>query len=157
MGVKAKTLTGSRAVISINGKVAGIFSNVSYSVNYGLEPIYTLGNYGGQELVYTSMDTIGITVSGFRVLDNGPYVIGSVPRLQDLLNHEDITVTLVDRQSGKTTANILGVRSGGYDSNASARGLHDLTIRMTGLVLSDESDKTAQGEGTGAVPTVPYG
>lgn len=153
MGVKAKTLTGSRAVLAINGKIAGVFSNVSYSVNYGLEPIYTLGKYSGQELVYTSMDVINIVVSGFRVLDNGPYVIASVPRLQDLLNHEDISVTLIDRQTGKQTVNILGVRSGGWDQDAAARGLHNLTVRMTGLTLSDESDASPQDD----VGAVSYG
>jgi hypothetical protein len=143
MGVKAKTVTGARAKLYINRRLAGIFTSVSYEVNYGVTPIYILGRYNAAELVYTDMDVITMSVSGFRVLGNGPFNIGSVPQLQDLLQHEDIDVQLIDRQETDPTKNliatILNVRPLGFSSASSSRGVQDLNVRLQGTVFGDEA------------------
>ena len=139
---------GARAQLHINGVIVGIFNSVSYGVSYGADPIYVLGRFSAAEIVLTGMDAISVTASGFRVINGGPYKVASVPKLQDLLNHEDITLALFDRQStdNKPIMTVVGVRPTGYDTSVSARGLQDLTVKFMGLTLSDEDgdqDETA--------------
>jgi hypothetical protein len=152
MGVKAQSFTGARAKLYIKGVLAGIFSNVSYGVTYDVSPIYILGRYNAAELVYTGMDVVNVTATGFRVMANGPYEVGSVPQLQDLLNHEDISLQIVDRQATDATkANVMtvtGVRPLGFNTSSSARGVSDLTVNFQGNLLNDES---GHQEDTGAV------
>ncbi len=143
MGVKAKTMTGARAKLWVNGVLTGIFSNVSYGVTYDVSPIYILGRFNVAELVYTGMDVVNITATGFRVMENGPYANASVPQLQDLLNHEDIVIQLIDRQAASAQkANVMtvtGVRPLGFSTSSSARGASDLTVNFQGMLLEDES------------------
>ncbi len=143
MGVKAKTVSGARCKLYVNGQIVGIFSSVSYGVTYDASPIYILGRYNAAELVYTGMDVVNVTCTGFRVMDNGPYEAASVPQLQDLLNHEDITLQIIDRQAtDPTKANVMtvsGVRPLGFSTSSSARGVNDLTVNFQGMLLEDES------------------
>lgn len=150
MGVRAKTMHGSRAQVMIDGQVIGIFNNVSYGVKYDANAIYVLGAFSAQEIVLSGMEAISVDCSGFRVVDNGPYNVASVPRLQDLLNHEDITLAIFDRQSGKQIMTVIGVRPTGYSTSVAARGLQDLSVNFMGLRLSDENDPNGQDESPGA-------
>ncbi len=152
MGVKAKTMTGARAKLYINQQLIGIFSNVSYGVTYDVSPIYILGRFNAAELVYTGMDVVNVTATGFRAMGNGPYEASSVPQLQDLLNHEDISLQVIDRQAtDPSKANVMtvtGVRPLGFSTSSSARGVNDLTVNFQGTLLEDESGNQ---EDTGAV------
>ncbi len=143
MGVKAASLTGARCKLYISGKLVGIFSNVSYGVTYDVSPIYILGRYNAAELVYTGMDVVNVTATGFRVMANGPYADANVPQLQDLMNHEDIALQIIDRQATDATkANVMtvtGVRPLGFSTSSSARGVNDLTVNFQGNLMNDES------------------
>jgi hypothetical protein len=150
MGVKAKTMHGSRAQLMIDGEIVGIFNNVQYSVRYDANPVYLLGRFSAAEIVLTGMDTVNVSASGFRVVDNGPYEVADVPTLQELLNHEDITLALFDRQTGKQIMTVVGVRPTGWGTSVGARGLMDLNVDFMGLRLSDEHDPNGQDETPGA-------
>ena len=161
MGTRSKTITGARAILWINGKKAGIFNSCSADVAYGVTPIYTLGKHGPQELVYTDMSPVDVRVSGFRVFNNGPYAIGSVPQLKDLLTHEDISVTIIDRggvdnqghevPKDSSILTVQGVRPTGYGISTTSRGLYDLNISMQGLTVYDETNLSEQGEDNATV------
>ncbi|WNM70096.1 hypothetical protein [Myxococcus phage Mx1] len=150
MGVQAKTMHGSRAQVMIDGQIIGIFTNVSYGVRYDATPIFVLGRFSAAEIVLTGMEAINVSCSGFRVVDNGPYKVASVPRLQDLLNHEDISLSIFDRQTGKQVMTVVGVRPVGYSTSVAAKGIQDLSVEFMGLVLSDENDPNGQDETPGA-------
>lgn len=150
MGVKAKTMHGSRAQVMVDGVIIGVFTNVSYGVRYDANPVHVLGRFSAAEIVLSGMEPISVDCTGFRVVDNGPYGQISVPRLQDLLNHEDITMAIFDRQTGKQIMTVVGVRPTGYNTSVAARGLQDLTVNFMGLVLSDENDPNGQDETPGA-------
>lgn len=111
---------------------------MSYGVSYDANPVFILGKFNAAEIVLTGMDVIGVTCSGFRVLDNGPYKVATVPKLQELLHHEDITLAIFDRQTGKQVLTVIGVRPTGYNTSISAKALQDLTVNFMGLALSDE-------------------
>jgi hypothetical protein len=135
----AKTLTGARVKLYVNGTLAGIFNSCDYSVTYSAEPVYIMGKYNAAELVYTGMGTVNVTASGVRVPNNGPYEIGNVPQLQQLLTATDITLDLVDRQSGQNIMHVTGVLATGYNSDTANRNLHSLVVNFTGTTFSDES------------------
>ena len=142
---KALSMHGARAKVIVDGQVVGIFNSCSYGVAYDANPVYILGKFNPAEIALTGQEPISVQCGGFRVIDNGPYVIASVPKLQDLLNHEDITLSLVDRQSGKTVMTVVGVRPTGYSTDVAARGLQSLNVSFQGTAMGDESDEAAGG------------
>lgn len=148
MGTKSLTMHGSRAKVFINGKVVGIFGNCSYGVRYDANPVFILGRFNPAEIALTGQEVIEVQCSGYRVVDNGPYKVASVPKLQDLLNHEDITLAIVDRQSGKTLLTVYGVRPTGYSTEVASRQLQSLQVSFSGISLEDEAGE--QGD-NGAV------
>jgi hypothetical protein len=157
MGVKAKTFHGSRAQVMIDGQIVGIFANVSYGVRYDANPVHILGRFNASEIALTGMEPISVSCSGFHVIDNGPYKAASVPRLQDLLNHEDITLAIFDRQTNKQVLTVVGVRPTGYNTSVAARGLADLSVEFMGLALWDENDPNGQDDTpAGAKPGTLY-
>ena len=97
-----KTLHGARATLSIDGKIVGLYSQVSYGVQYDVQPAYILGRHSPGELVYTAQEPVQISCTGFRVFNNGPHGDAKVPKLQDLLNHSDISISVFDRQNPGT-------------------------------------------------------
>ena len=93
-------LSGARCQLIINGRIVGLFTQVSYGVSYDAQPSYILGRYSPAEITYAGQEAIAINASGYRVVDAGPHTVADVPRLQDLLNHEDISIALFDRKTG---------------------------------------------------------
>ena len=156
MGQQAQTFHGSRAKLLIDGEVIGIFNNVSYGVNYDANPIHILGRFSPAEIVLTGQDAITVQASGFRIIDKGPYnkIQGAkVPQLQDLLNHEDISLAVIDRQTGKQIMSVVGVRPTGFNSTLNARGVTEIQVTFVGTVLSDEEGDQQEGGSGDAAPT----
>lgn len=148
MGVTQQILNGARAQLIVNGKIVGIFTNCSWGVAYDVQPAFILGRYSPAELTYTAQEAIRVTASGFRVIDNGAHVAAAIPKLQDLMAHQDISLALFDRQTNKQIMTVLGVRPEGYDTDVAARSISAFTARFLGLRAEDESG--SQGEAAGA-------
>lgn len=139
MGTKSLTMHGSRAKVIINGKVVGIFGNCSYGVRYDANPVFILGRFNPAEIALTGQEAIEVQCSGYRVIDNGPHAVASVPMLQDLLNHEDFTLAIIDRQTKKEIMTVVGVRPTGYSTEVASRQLQSLQVSFMGIAISDES------------------
>lgn len=141
----AKTMTGARAQLIVadstskEGKVVGIFSNVSWGLALDQQPIYVLGRYSPAETVYTAQEAINVTATGFRAVDAGPHVSAKVPKLQDLMNHEYMELAVFDRQTNQRIAKIHSVRPTGYSTSVAARGIQEVTVNFIGLLVDDES------------------
>lgn len=144
----SKVMVGARAKVYVNNQLVGIFETCSYNMSIGTEPIHLLGRYSPDEITPTSYEAVTMNCSGFRVVDNGPHVLPAVPKLQDLLTLEAVTLAVIDRQTGKTILTAIGCIPNSYNGNHNARATSRVTINYTGLRLSDESG--AQDEG-GAV------
>lgn len=150
-----KVMNGARAKMGIYDPstglthIVGLFNNVSYNMTYEAQPAYILGRFSPAEIDYTSMDVVSITCSGFRVVDHGPHVEAGVPKLQDLLLAEYITLTIIDRQreaqglDGRI-AIFKNVRPTGYSTTISARNLEEITVTFVGLAVDDESTTNAE-------------
>lgn len=135
----SKVLTGARCKIYVNNKLVGIYETATYNMNIGTEPIHILGRYSPDEITPTSYEAVTISCSGFRVVGQGPHVLPAVPKLQDLLTLEAVTLAVVDRQSGKTILTAIGCVPNSYSGNHNARATSRVTINYTGLRISDES------------------
>lgn len=135
----AKTLAGTRAVISVNNQVVGLFESCTYGVNIGTEPIHILGRFGPDEIVPTSYEAVTINCSGFRVVDQGVHLLPKMPKLQDLLNLGPITISIRDRQTGKLIMNAIGCIPTSYNTGVNARATSRISVTYVGIKLTDES------------------
>lgn len=141
--MQSKVMTGARAKVYVGTNPIGIFTNVSYGLQYDVQPIFILGRFGPDESVITGQDAVQINASGWRVIGAGPHAMegARVPRLQDLLFHEEMQITIVDRREDGTEAytTVHRVRPVGYSTSISARGVQELSISFIGLSVTDES------------------
>lgn len=141
----SKVMTGARAKVYVNNQLVGIYETCTYNMNIGTEPIHLLGRYGADEITPTSYEAVTVSCSGFRVVGQGPHVLPAVPRLQDLLTLEAVTLAVVDRQSGQTILTAIGCVPNSYNGNHNARATSRVTVNYTGLRLSDESGDQSEG------------
>lgn len=146
-----KVMNGARAKVGFidpktnQTKYVGIFNNVSYGLTFDAQPAYILGRYSPAEIDYTAQEPVNITCSGWRVFEHGAHVEGQVPNLKDLLNHEYITITILDRQNPtKNLATFRNVRPTGYSTTISARNLEEVTVTFVGIFVDDESTANAE-------------
>lgn len=155
----AKVFTGPRAVVSVattlpNGDpgpqaVVGLFENCTYGANIGVEPIHILGRFSASEVTPTSYEAIQVNCSGFRVIDQGVHELPKFPKLQDILDLGTITISIRDRQTGKSIMTVVGCVPTSYNSGVQARSTSRISVSYTGLKLTDESgDQTESREST---------
>ncbi|HUM43573.1 MAG TPA: hypothetical protein PKI14_11570 [Fervidobacterium sp.] len=148
MAAQQQILHGARCQLIIDGKKVGLFSSISYGVNYDVQPSFILGRYSAAELTYTGQDVVSVNATGFRVVENGAYKAAGLPKLQELMNHSEISLAIYDRQTGKQIMTVIGVRPVGFSTGQSARSISDFSVNFLGRIFSDESGD--QGEATGA-------
>lgn len=141
----SKVMTGSRAKVYVNNQLVGIYETCTYNVSIGTEPIHLLGRYSPDEIAPTSYEAVTISCSGFRVVGQGPHILPAVPKLQDLLTLEALTLAVVDRQTGKTILTAIGCVPTGYNGNHNARATSRVSVNYTGLRISDESGSQDEG------------
>lgn len=145
----SKTFHGARAVLSINGKVVGVFSQCSGNIRLGVEPTSTLGRFTAGELVYTNADPVTVSVSGYRVIGNGPHGTPAMPKIKDLLDADDITLSISDRATGETMFTLLEAKCPSANFSVAHRQLSDMSLEFIGIRSEDESGP--DGETAGAV------
>jgi hypothetical protein len=142
----SKVLTGGRAVVSINNEIVGIFESCTYGANVGVEPIHILGRFGPVEITPTTYEAVNITCAGFRVVDNGAHALPKFPKLQDLLNLGPVTISVKDRQTGKSIMTATGCIPTTYSTGVNARATSRISVSYVGLKVSDEAGDQAEGK-----------
>jgi hypothetical protein len=156
-------MTGARAKLGIYNpatgktKTIGIFNNVSYGLTYDTQPAYILGRYSAAEIDYTSQEVVNINASGYRVINHGPHTEAGVPKLQDLLTADYLTLAILDRQleangGDGTIAKFHSVRPTGYSTTISSRNLEEITITFVGVLVDDEDTTNTERVGSMDLP-----
>jgi hypothetical protein len=159
---QSQILTGARALVQINGKTVGIFSNCTWSIRQGKEAVYILGRYNPGEITPTSQEPVAMDLTGYRIINAGPYVIGVAPnggtttqtfatKLQDLMTEEDVTITVQDRQTGTVFFTAQGCRVQGWSSGVAQRGISDIRFTVLGTIGFDESSPNGDDDTGGAI------
>lgn len=145
----SKVLTGSRAVVSVDNVIVGIYESCTWGANIGLEPAHILGKFGPDEITQTSYEAVTITCNGFRIVGNGAHVLPKFPKLQDLLNLGDVTISIRDRQTGDLIMNAIGCKPASYNTGVNAKATSRVQITYIGLKVTDESgDQEEAGAST---------
>lgn len=143
--MSTKTMTGGRAVVSVDNKVVGIFESCTYGANISVEPIHLLGRYGPAEITQTAYEAIAINCSGFRVIGNGAHTLPKFPKLQDLLNLGPVTISIRDRQTGELIMTAVGCIPTSYNTGVNARQTSRIQVTYTGTKLVDEAGDQDEG------------
>jgi hypothetical protein len=152
---KAKTLVGARAKIQITKNVGGkpsshtvgLFSNCSWSIRQAKEPLFVLGRYSPAEIVGTSQEAVSLSLSGYRVVDAGPYAVANATLLKDLLEEEDFTVEVLDRaNNNKVIFRAVGCKVTSWSSGVASRGVSDIRIEIVALKGEDETGIAGGGD-----------
>lgn len=146
-----KVFTGSRAKVYVDNVLVGIFDSCNYAVNHGAEPIHVLGRFSPAEIAVTSYEAVTVNCSGFRLIGNGGYILPKVPKLQDLLQLEGITLTMVDRDinsgaDGKPTMVVQNCVPVNYSTGANAKATSRIQITYIGTHAYDESGAQDEGD-----------
>ncbi len=151
-----QVMHGSRAVLWVAGKPAGVFNNVSYQLNYDTSPVFILGRFNPVEIVITGQEPVTVTASGWRVVGHGPFEAGAMPHLGDLLNNQGpITLAIYDRQALPNDPPILevvGCVAHGFSSSSAAKSIQEMTVNFTGIALRDESAPEDDDGGANSFP-----
>ena len=146
---QAQILTGARAKILINGKLVGLFSNCTWSIRQEKQPAYILGRYDPAEITPTTQEPVQMRLTGYRVVNAGPYQVANATLLKNLLTEEDFQVDVLDRQTGKVIFHAVGCRVLGWSSGVAARGVSDVAIDITGIRGEDEFGAANGGDDEG--------
>jgi hypothetical protein len=147
---KAKVFTGARAIIKVDNVPVGIFDSCTYAVNVGAEAIHILGRYSPAEITQTSYEAVTVNCSGFRIIGNGGHVLPKMPKLQDLLNLENVTLSMIDRQNpnGDPIMDVKNCIPISYSTGANAKATSRIQVTYMGTHTSDEAGAQDEGGAT---------
>lgn len=161
--MSTQIMNGARAMIGFMDQgtptFIGIFNNVSYGVTYDVSPAFILGRYSAAATDYVGQEMVNISVSGYRVIDSGPHSQGGgrLPTLQELLNHQYITIAIVDRKDpSKKIAQFNQVRPTGYSTSISARQLEEIQMTFVATHMDDETTLARGGNSEEATTQVKF-
>jgi hypothetical protein len=147
-GTTQAVVHGARAQLLVNGVIQGVFTNVSWGVNYDAVPNFILGRFSPAEITYVGQDAISVNATGFRVFSNGAYVSAGLPLLQNLMTYQDISLAIFDRQNQANIVTVVGVKPVSYSSSVAARSVSEFSVSFLGLRAEDEN--FVDGEAAGA-------
>jgi hypothetical protein len=144
----SKVMTGARAKLFVDQALVGIFESCNWNQNFGNEAIHILGRFSPDEIVITSAEAVPVNCSGFKVVGAGVHTLPKVPKIQDLLDLDDIVLQIVDRQTSEAIFTLLGAKAVGHSGGVQARATSRVTVNYIGTRMQDEDG--AQDEAAGA-------
>lgn len=150
----ASIMTGARAKVYVDSVLVGMFDSVSYGANIGAETIHTLGRFGAHKNEITSYEAVQVQCSGFRIIGQGVNVLPKFPKLDDLLEWQDVTLSLTDRKTGQNIMTVVGCVPVSYGTGHQAKSTSKISISYLGIKLEEESgDQTEDNADADKAPT----
>jgi len=147
-------MTGARAKVYANEELVGIYESCTYNANFGNEAVHILGRFSPDEIVITSSEAVPVNCSGFRVIGSGVHKLPKVPKLQDLLNLENITLVVSDRQTGEITMTLVEAKVTGHSGGVQARATSKVSVSYLGTKMADEEGDQDESAGAASLPNV---
>lgn len=141
---KSPIFHGAKAILIIDNKIVGIFTQCSYGVNLDVHTAHILGRHGVAQFTYTGMDAVRVSLSGFRVINTGVYAINIAPELKELMTTEGIQIQIVDRETDATIMRVENCHLTDWSSGQSARSISDVSMSLVGQKFSDETTDGAE-------------
>jgi len=133
------TFSGARAIFLINNVPIAFAGGVSGEETVDYEPVDVLGMLEVKEHVPVAYRT-SLNAQMFRVIGQSIKALGILPRLQDIINSDDLLAALQDTVTGSTMALFQGVRCSGHSFDVTARGLVQENVTFVCIKIQDESE-----------------
>lgn len=133
----SQTITGARAVFTINNTKVAFASDCNYTWNHNVQPVEVLDQLTVAEHAEIGM-TIDFSCTQFRVARKSAVSLGFQPKLNDLLNQPELVVTISDRVSGEVLLTVSGVKLTSRSGTVNARGVWTETLNFVGREAHDE-------------------
>jgi hypothetical protein len=136
-----RTVTGAHVRLFINGEVYNEVQQLSWTIDYGEEPIYGIDSIFPQEIKITRISVQG-SVSGVRVSDSkGLQGQEARPRVRDSMFAPYISIRVSDRNSGEDLIFIPYARITNEKVEVSAKSVMKTSFSFTGLQARQPLDR----------------
>lgn len=135
--------SGPRGLVQVNSKTIAFVTDLTVTINSTVRPVHTFGASNARSVEPLS---IGASVSIGRVIPindpSGKAVDTSTisanfsniePVIAQMLSAEDLTITLIDRLTGQTIADVRNCRFASRTLNVSAQNLANERIQLVGI------------------------
>jgi len=137
--VQTQVMTGSRAIFSIGGNQVAYASNVSFNENIQYEPINVLDRLDVVEHAEVGY-TVDFQCQNFRVPLASVKQLGIMSKFHEILKQGELTVDVVDENTGAIILLMTGVKLQARQTTADARGVMTETWSFVGKKAQDESE-----------------
>ena len=135
-----KYVTGARAIIRIDGKLAAFATEISWNVNLTQDEITTIDDYTVYEYAPKRI-TIEGTIGGFYIPTNGsPTLIGFQANALSFLFQKYITIEAKDRKTDATLLRATKAVITGSSMDIKAEQMAGLTLRWKSIGWEDEKE-----------------
>ena len=136
-----RTIAGAHLKLYINGEVFSEVQQVSYTIDYGEEPIYGIDSVFPQEIKITRVSVQG-TVSGLRIANTGGLQGSNArPGIRDSIFAPYISIRLYDRRTGEDIMFIPNARVTNEKLDVSAKGVAKMNFSFIGLQPQQPLDR----------------
>jgi hypothetical protein len=136
-------LSGARGLLLVNGQIIAFVTDCTVTITSNVRAIHTFGTANARSVEPLS---VGATVSIGRVIPinntSGTYVDTSTispafaniePVVSQMLAAEDVTVTLQDKLTGQTVADVRNCRFASRTLNVAAQQIANERIQLVGI------------------------
>ena len=133
----SKTFSGARALFLINTVPVGFAGGVSGEETIDFEPVDVLHLLEVREFVPVAYLT-SLNAQVFRVVGNSLKQLGIMPRLEDIIESDDLVAAIQDKVTGSTISLFEGVRCAGHSWDVTARGIVQENVNFVCIRIKDE-------------------
>lgn len=133
----SKTFSGARALFLINTVPVGFAGGVSGEETIDFEPVDVLHLLEVREFVPVAYRT-SLNAQVFRVVGNSLKQLGIMPRLEDIIESDDLVAAIQDKVTGSTISLFEGVRCAGHSWDVTARGIVQENVNFVCIRIKDE-------------------
>lgn len=140
MSTRPQLFSGARGEIKVDGKTIAYATDINVNIAASVRAVHTFGSPNARSVEPLS---VGATVSIGRVfpvnkpdgtpVNTSDIAIGIEPVISQMLASEDLTVTLTDKLTGITVANVQNCRFAGRSLSLSAQQLAQERIQLVGI------------------------
>lgn len=136
-----RIISGAHLKLYINGEVFSEVQQVSYTIDYGEEPIYGIDSVFPQEIKITRISVQG-SVSGVRIANsNGLQGYNARPGIRDSIFAPYISIRLYDRRTGEDIVFIPNAKVTNEKLDVSAKGNVRVSFNFVGLQPQQPLDR----------------
>jgi len=155
-----KIMTGARAIFRINGKIVAFATNVGYRIAVPHGAVNVLGRYSvarheplGLDVTLTA-GTMRFTGKGGTGNSPAAPGIAIFPRVQDIINKEELSIEVIDRATDEVVVLVSRARMTERSGTMGARDMLSEAWNFVGIIAED-SDTGPQAESSAPGTTPP--